>query len=143
MPNRVFIYLLVILFAMPLSAQTKLSHWNEVPQRYAATDTSLKKSPHAEWSMANLIVVPYHIIISDVDGDRCAFTPTCSSFFVDACRQTNIFQGTLMFVDRFTRDSNTLDRNLHYPVDAKRNRFIDPASNYRLRDSLIIVGPKK
>jgi putative component of membrane protein insertase Oxa1/YidC/SpoIIIJ protein YidD len=137
------VLLCCLLFASQPEAQTKLSHWGEVPKRYVAVDTALRKNQPAEWTMSNLLVVPYRVFISDVDGDHCPFTPTCSAFFVDACRQTNIFQGTLMFVDRFTRDSNTFDRAGHYPTDTRRNRLIDPASNYRLRDSLIIVKPQQ
>ena len=147
MPIRNSIYLpfviLCLLFVSRLEAQTKLSHWNEVPHRYVTVDTMSKKSQPAAWTISNLLVIPYRVLISDVDGDRCPFVPSCSSFFVDACRQTNIFQGTLMFVDRFTRDSNTFDRNLHYITETKNNRLIDPACNYRLRDSLINVSPEK
>ncbi len=143
MPNRFLIFLPVLLFVMPLSAQPKLSHWGEIRTQYVPAITAPDENRTADLSLSNLLVVPYRILISDVDGDHCPFTPTCSAFFVEACRQTNIFQGTLMFVDRFTRDSNTLDRSIHYMGDTKRNKLIDPVSNYRLHDSLIIVGPQK
>jgi putative component of membrane protein insertase Oxa1/YidC/SpoIIIJ protein YidD len=146
MPNILFKFPFVILFvlvcALPLEAQTKLSHWEAVPTHYTTIDTAIKTSTPAQWSMANLIVVPYRIFFSSVDGMHCPFTPSCSAFFVDACRQTNFIQGTLMFVDRFTRDSNTFDRTLHYPYNAD-HRLVDPACNYRLYDSLIVVNPEK
>ena len=56
----------------------------------------------------------YWFFISDVDGDNCSFNPTCSAFFVQAVKETNILQGTLMFADRFTRDLNLFKLN-HYP----------------------------
>ena len=137
--------ILAFLLCVPSAAQTKLSHWDESLIHYAVIDsaTGTKASTSLSATLSGVIVVPYHILISDVDGDRCPFTPTCSAFLMDACNQTNIFQGALMFFDRFTRDSNVFDRDEHYPVAKKRHRYIDPASNYRLRDSLIIIVPVK
>ena len=75
--------------------------------------------PHSErsygiekGSLSNIFVDrfthAYWILISDVDGDNCPFSPSCSSFFVESVKETNIFQGTLMFADRLTRDTNFL-----------------------------------
>lgn len=76
------------------------------------------------------LVNAYWFFISDVDGDNCAFHPSCSSFFMDATSETNIFQGTLMFSDRFTRDLNLVKKS-NYPLD-KNGHYFDPAKNYTL-----------
>ena len=92
----------------------------------ALTDNFVTSLTHAYW-----------IFISDVDGDNCAFSPSCSSFFVESVKETNIFQGTLMFADRLTRDTNFFNRQLHYPY-AANGRLYDIPSNYKLNASEII-----
>ncbi len=72
----------------------------------------------------------YWFFISDVDGDNCSFSPTCSSFFIKAVKKTNILQGTLMFADRFTRDLNLFKLN-HYPR-VEDGHFYDPVVFYTL-----------
>ena len=81
----------------------------------------------------------YWIFISDVDGDNCSFNPTCSSFFIEAVKRTNILQGTLMFSDRFTRDLNLFKLN-HYPR-IKDGHFYDPVSLYTLNSKYINIIP--
>jgi putative component of membrane protein insertase Oxa1/YidC/SpoIIIJ protein YidD len=73
----------------------------------------------------------YWIFISDVDGDNCAFSPSCSSFFIESVKETNIFQGTVMFADRLTRDTNFINRQFRYPF-SKNGRLYDVPSNYKL-----------
>jgi hypothetical protein len=83
----------------------------------------------------------YWFFISDVDGDNCSFSPTCSSFFILAVKKTNIFQGTLMFADRFTRDLNLFKLN-HYPR-VRDGHFYDPVSLYTLNEEDIkIIEPE-
>jgi putative component of membrane protein insertase Oxa1/YidC/SpoIIIJ protein YidD len=81
----------------------------------------------------------YWFFISDVDGDNCSFSPTCSSFFIGAVKETNIFQGTLMFADRFTRDLNLFKIN-HYPR-VRDGHFYDPVSYYTLDNTKIKAIP--
>jgi putative component of membrane protein insertase Oxa1/YidC/SpoIIIJ protein YidD len=81
----------------------------------------------------------YWFFISDVDGDNCPFSPTCSSFFIDATEETNIFQGTLMFADRLTRDTNPIKAN-NYPWD-NNGHYFDPAINYTLNQGRIKYIP--
>ena len=129
-----------------IEAQSKLDHWGKQPvvyvkqEKITAQNYSLIKNSVGE-TLSNLVILPYHVFISDVDGDRCPFHPTCSAFYMQACRQTNIVQGTLMLFDRLTRDANVIDRSEHYKYDRKTKRLIDPVSNYRLRDSLIVLMP--
>lgn len=86
-------------------------------------------------SPSDLILKPlvngYWFFISDVDGANCPFSPSCSSFFLQASKSTNPAQALLMFFDRFTRDTNFTNRQEHYPR-VKDGRFYDPVSDYML-----------
>ena len=81
----------------------------------------------------------YWFFISDVDGDNCSFSPTCSSFFIKAVKKTNILQGTLMFADRFTRDLNLFKID-HYPR-VEDGHFFDPVSLYAMDKKIIKIIP--
>jgi len=78
----------------------------------------------------------YYFFISDLDGGNCAFSPTCSSFYLQAIKEASIFKGTLMFADRFTRDINFFKGSDHYPL-LPSNKFFDPAYNYTLHSEKI------
>ncbi len=80
----------------------------------------------------------YWFFISDLDGDNCPFSLSCSNFFVESIKQTNPFQGTLMFFDRFTRDTNIFGRSRNYSFD-KNGKLYDPVSNYLLDESKVKV----
>ncbi|MFZ0454481.1 MAG: membrane protein insertion efficiency factor YidD [Ignavibacteriaceae bacterium] len=83
----------------------------------------------------------YWFFVSDVDGDNCSFSPTCSSFFILAVKKSNILQGTLMFADRFTRDLNLFKLN-HYPR-VEDGHFYDPVSLYTLnKKNIKIITPE-
>ena len=82
----------------------------------------------------------YWYFISDLDGDNCPFRPSCSAFFVQASKETNIVQGTLMFFDRFTRDINVYKRYEHYPR-FKDGHYYDPVSLYTLDEKKIYYVP--
>lgn len=74
----------------------------------------------------------YRIFLSDVDGDNCPFNPSCSQFFIESVEETNLFQGVLMFADRFTRDMNFVNRSGKYITD-ESGRYFDPPSRYTLK----------
>jgi putative component of membrane protein insertase Oxa1/YidC/SpoIIIJ protein YidD len=78
----------------------------------------------------------YYFFISDLDGDNCAFSPSCSAFFLQAIKETSIFKGTLMFADRFTRDMNFFKGSNHYQLFSA-NKFFDPVCNYTLHSASI------
>ncbi len=78
----------------------------------------------------------YYFFVSDLDGDNCAFLPSCSTFYIQAIKETSIFKGTLMFADRFTRDINFFKGLSHYPL-LSTNKFLDPAYNYTLHSAKI------
>lgn len=78
----------------------------------------------------------YYFFISDLDGDNCAFSPSCSTFYLQAIKETSIFKGTLMFADRFTRDINFFKGSNNYQL-LSTNKFFDPAYNYTLHSAKI------
>lgn len=85
-------------------------------------------------------VKTYHVLFSDVDGDNCPFYPSCSEFFISSVKNTNIFKGTLMFVDRFTRDINFFKSRTKYPF-YKSGKLYDPIVNYTLNYNSINYIP--
>jgi len=119
-----------------LSAQTDTHKWGKAVVSYQENTAATERNYGIEKGSLGDVLVDgfthaYWIFISDVDGDNCPFTPSCSSFFVESVKGTNIFQGTLMFADRLTRDTNFFNRQYHYPY-AKNGRLYDVPSNYKL-----------
>jgi putative component of membrane protein insertase Oxa1/YidC/SpoIIIJ protein YidD len=110
----------------------------ELPDHFRHRDYSFESDNAGEF-LKKSFVNAYWFFISDVDGDNCPFHPSCSSFFIDATQETNIFQATLMFSDRLTRDSNPIKNN-KYPWD-KNVHFYDPAYNYTLNQNRIEYLP--
>jgi len=110
----------------------------EKPDEYRKRNYSFQADDAGKFIKKSLVNT-YWFFISDVDGDNCPFSPTCSSFFIDATEETNIFQGTLMFSDRLLRDSNPFKVN-EYPRD-KNGHYFDPASNYTLNQERIKYLP--
>lgn len=132
--------LLIILtfITIQLSAQTDWIRWEKRNGNYqilSAENNSTEVSKKT--SILSLMKDGYSFFISDLDGDNCPFYPTCSSFFVQSVKETNIIKGTLMFADRFTRDSNIFKSRTHYPSHISGKLF-DPIDNYLLTDSTII-----
>ncbi len=110
----------------------------EKPDDFRKRNYSFQADNACEFIKISLVNA-YWFFISDVDGDNCAFRPSCSSFFMDATEETNIFQGTLMFSDRLTRDLNPFKKN-NYPPD-KTGHYFDPAGNYILDNKKIKYQP--
>ena len=84
----------------------------------------------------------YWFLFSDHDGDNCPFHPTCSQFLMNAVKETNILKGSLMFADRFTRDTNLFKSKDHYPLHSS-GRLYDPVHNYLLNYSRIKHFPSE
>lgn len=139
--------LLLVLFILPavLYSQTDWQRWRkaeisyQVPSSNNQRNLAISTNSITETAVSTIISA-YWILISDMDGDNCAFSPTCSSFFVEAVKETNIFQGILMFSDRLTRDTDFIGRELKYPL-AKNGRFYDIPSNYKLDPDIIKYIP--
>ena len=133
------LYLIIMFFLFPilLSAQTDWERWEKKDMDYQISQNKAPIDSLQSASVMSFLKKSYSFFISDVDGDNCPFYPTCSSFYVQAVHRTNIFQGTLMFADRFTRDSNLFKSHTHYPHHIS-GRLFDPVDNYLLNDSTII-----
>ncbi|NOX66085.1 MAG: membrane protein insertion efficiency factor YidD [Chlorobi bacterium] len=140
------IILFFILYAGIVSAQTDWIKWGKADVDYEISSQHQRSHSIDDSSIGSSILsglqVSYAVLISDVDGDNCPFYPTCSSFFVRSIKETNIFQGTLMFADRFTRDSNLFKRRDHYPVHYS-GRLYDPTYNYYLDQNKVKFYSRK
>ena len=136
---------LILFSALSICAQTDWVKWGkadysyQIKQESSQRQYSVSGNNFGETALKS-IAVGYWVLISDVDGDNCPFSPTCSSFFLQSVKETNFAQGTLMFADRFTRDMDFIDRFSHYPV-AKNRHFYDPVSLYTLNTSQIKYIP--
>ncbi len=134
------VILFVILFADVVTAQTDWVRWGKAEVDYQLSlhpqhSHTIDKTSFGTAILSGLQVT-YAVLISDVDGDNCPFYPTCSSFFVNSIKETNIFKGTLMFADRFTRDSNLFKRKGHYPLHSS-GKLYDPTYNYYLEQNKV------
>ena len=133
-------FLFFFLSVTLLSAQTELVKWESQQVSYElpahqSHDYSIDKSSFG-LSILSVARNAYYFFVSDLDGDNCAFSPTCSAFFIQAVKETSIIKGTLMFADRFTRDINFFKGSNHYPL-LPTNKFFDPAYNYTLHSAKI------
>ncbi len=133
-------FLFLFLGVTLISAQTELVKWESQQVSYELPahknhDYSIDKSSFG-LSILSVARNAYYFFISDLDGDNCAFSPTCSTFFIQAVKETSIIKGTLMFADRFTRDINFFKGSNHYPL-LPTNKFLDPAYNYTLHSAKI------
>jgi len=135
---RIVVFILLI-FTNYILAQTDWDRWQKAEVDYSLEQKGVDEDIHHKNTSSPLLILKkvYSFFISDLDGDNCPFYPTCSSFFVESVHQTNFIKGTLMFTDRFTRDSNLFKLHEHYPIHVS-GKFYDPAHNYQLKDSTII-----
>jgi len=138
----IFINLLLCMYHFP---QTDYEKWSKTEISYEMNSTNRDREYSLKGNNAGEVVMrtfvnAYWFFISDVDGDNCPFQPSCSSFFKESVKMTNIFQGTLMFADRFTRDMNFFDRYEHYPRHIS-GRFYDPPELYVLDEKNISFIP--
>ena len=128
--------LFFILVSVSVFGQTNIQKWGKADISYQIKPVNTERNYGIEkGSVTDMFVSSlthaYWIFISDVDGDNCAFNPSCSSFFIESVKETNIFQGTLMFADRLTRDTNFINRELRYPF-SMNGRLYDVPANYKL-----------
>ena len=140
-----YISILFILFSTISFAQTDWVKWGKADYKYAMPDNGGHRNYSFDTENPTRFVLKsavnaYWFFISDVDGDNCSFSPTCSHFWVESVEETNILQGTLMFFDRFTRDMDIYKKYNHYPR-VKDGHFYDPPSLYALDKSKIKYIP--
>ena len=141
---ELFAVLFLVIFSGQSFCQLESLKWTKKhipyakPNSFEGHNYSFQADDAGEF-IKKSFVNAYWFFISDVDGDNCPFRPTCSTFFVDATEETNIFQGTFMFSDRLVRDFNPFKKN-NYPID-KYGQFYDPAFNYTLSTQKIKYLP--
>ncbi len=138
---RIVVFILIL--SNLIFAQTDWKRWQKVDVSYSIKSNGLEENHGHKKSSSTLSILKdgYSFLISDLDGDNCPFYPTCSSFYVKSVSQTNIIKGTLMFADRFTRDSNLFKTREHYATHIS-GRLYDPIKNYLLTDSTIIYSSR-
>lgn len=130
----------VFLVANQLRAQTDWVRWEAHPVSYEIATTQHHEYAIDKSSFGMTLISfgrnAYYFFISDLDGDNCPFSPTCSQFLVQSIKETNIFVGPLMFADRFTRDLNFVKGKNHYQL-LPTGRLFDPPYNYTLNSRKI------
>ena len=139
---KVILFIFLIFFCSDIVAQSDWNRWeadNSIYQLKEVKDRdySLDKSNIGTLTLTAVRNL-YWFAFSDLDGDNCPFHPTCSAFFVEAAKKTNLIQGLLMFADRFTRDTNFFKKFGHYKID-ETGKFFDPVDNYTLNENLIRI----
>lgn len=143
--NKKQIFILFFLLQIPTFSQTDWIRWEKSDPSFKFPIHTTKieheiKIENPNDVLLKPIVYSYWFFISDVDGDNCPFYPSCSRFFLQAVKATNFAQGVLMFFDRFIRDTNFMNRNLHYPY-FDNHHFYDPVALYTLDESKIKYIP--
>lgn len=146
---RFFIIISLVFFAPAVifAQETDWQRWGKSEVQYTSVPADEISHAKEGRSFGSFLLGTSHklysFLISDLDGDNCPFEPTCSNFFIQSVKATNIFQGSLMFIDRFTRDMNILKIN-HYPFTPDRRHFRDPVINYMLRaDRINYIPPTR
>jgi len=131
-----FVFVFISLISVYCFCQEDFSRWQPKTISYKIKTEVVENTSDNSGELDDVLISTarsvYKIFISDVDGDNCPFEPSCSAFFVESVKQTNLVKGALMFADRFTRDLNFLKVMNDYPV-TNRTRFYDPPENYKLK----------
>jgi putative component of membrane protein insertase Oxa1/YidC/SpoIIIJ protein YidD len=135
-----------LLFCTVLFAQPESTRWTKAEVTYELPAPGARiyriNSSSVGSTLETGFIFTYKFFISDLDGDNCPFHPTCSRFFIQSVRETNFLKGSLMFGDRFMRDTNFLKRKGYYPQHIS-GKFYDPVHNYKLNKSEIIYYPRE
>jgi len=135
-----YIFIIIALGAPILLAQTDFVKWSAKTCSYEIKKGSpVEKNTESvklDFKLMKAARSAYKTLFSDLDGDNCPFNPSCSQFFIDAVAETNFIKGTLIFVDRFTRDLNYFKGYNNYTKD-EMGKYYDPACNYTLDEKKI------
>jgi putative component of membrane protein insertase Oxa1/YidC/SpoIIIJ protein YidD len=143
--SKLTLFLLLLVFIPSAFCQVENLKWQKADLSYEKQTHSSKRdysfeSENAGELLAKSLANAYWFFISDVDGDNCPFRPSCSAFLMQSINETNIFQSSLMFFDRFTRDMNIAKGFGHYPR-VSDGHYYDPPQNYTLNKNKIIYLP--
>ena len=143
--NSFKLFLILLFISTSAFCQVDNLKWQKAALSYEKPDNFIPRNYSFESNdpvefVAKSFTNAYWFFISDVDGDNCPFRPSCSVFFLEAAKETNIFQASLMFFDRFTRDMNFVKGTYHYP-HVSSGYFYDPPQNYTLNQGRINYLP--
>ncbi len=143
---KIILSIIFLLFFLPLKAQTDWERWQAKEVLYSVgkaevRDYSIDRSSFGSTVLSS-IRNGYYFLISDLDGENCPFHPSCSAFAVEAIKETNILQGSLIFADRFTRDLNFVKNPNQYKIH-EGSKLFDPYYNYLLSETAIFTNNKK
>ncbi len=81
-----------------------------------------------DWFIGELFFV-YKQFVSSQDGNTCTFTPSCSTYGVQAIREQGVVIGTINFFDRFSRCHGLNSED--YEFDSEHNLLIDPVLDHK------------
>ena len=142
---KIFFVLLLFFCFSNAYSQTDWVKWEKAELIYSKDNGQLKRDysisgESLSEATLNSLASVYWFFISDLDGDNCPFKPSCSNFFVEAVKETNLPQGVLIFFDRFTRDLNIFSRANKYPRFGAKY-YYDPVSLYTLVEDKIHYLP--
>lgn len=145
MQSKLSLIFLSLLFTTSAFCQIENLKWQKADICYEKQIHYNKRnysfeSDNAGDFIAKSLANAYWFFVSDVDGDNCPFRPTCSAFLLQSAKEANIFQASLMFFDRFTRDMNLAKGHYHYPR-VSSGYFYDPPQNYTLNQGRINYLP--
>jgi putative component of membrane protein insertase Oxa1/YidC/SpoIIIJ protein YidD len=145
MQSKLTAILFLLLFITSAFCQIESLKWQKADISYEKISNNSKRdysfeSDNAGEFLAKSLANAYWFFVSDVDGDNCPFRPTCSTFLLQSIKETNIFQASLMFFDRFTRDMNLAKGYNHYPK-VSAGYYYDPPLNYTLQRERIFYLP--
>ncbi|MFH2029652.1 MAG: membrane protein insertion efficiency factor YidD [Bacteroidota bacterium] len=136
---------LFLLFSITVYSQTENYKWSKKIESFEyevakPAPYSFNRSTVSSFSLS-VLNNGYRFFISDLDGDNCPFHPSCSAFFMQSVKSKGIAQGSLMFADRFLRDTNIFKRRGQYSMHSS-GKLYDPITNYTLRNIDIIYIPR-
>ena len=143
--NNFKLFLILLFISTSAFCQTDNLKWQKADLSYEKPDNFISRNYSFDANnpvqfLTKSFANAYWFFISDVDGDNCPFRPSCSVFFLESIKETNIFHASLMFFDRFTRDMNFMKGLNHYP-HVRSGYFYDPPRNYTLNQGKINYIP--
>ncbi len=108
-------YLTLIALLLCYITDAHAANMMHAPQ-HPLTKTTTHFSTQTDEDRQNIALTSIHFFqhhISTMDGDRCQFSPTCSTYGYQAIQQQGTVQGIIMIADRLMRCSYLTDKQLY------------------------------
>lgn len=129
MKVSIYIVLIFLLFTQPVKAQHLTEDFNHLTSRISPVHSETFNSSNIN-SAPDLFLVFYQSMISPQDNTSCPFHPNCSEFSSQAFRKESFIKGYMLTFDRLLRCNGLPGMYEYYPLDEKREHFLDPVDNY-------------